>query len=434
MHTKESIHSDSPADSESDGASRHGPPNVYQVARTYLAGIALVLALAGGASAFETRLYRDTLVLVALLIVLFLFYRLVSSFRCTRHVRMLTLFGGVAVVLGQVLNTTEEIALLEGLPVLSRDSLWNAFLDGLFGKTGVLALFAALILAVIELSFARDALAVEGDRLAAEVVERKTAQQLLSAHRDHLEEMVAERTAALEASQRALLEKERLAMLGEIMAAVSHEIRNPLGTVRSSLFTVKHGLERADPERLSRALERAERNIIRCDRIIEELLDLSRARDVAPRSTPLDTWLRSVVASAGVPPAVACETDLRSAVSLPLDREKMRRAILNLINNSLQSFEEAAGRERRLHVSSERLDGLCRIRITDTGPGMPPEVLGKLGTPLFSTRAFGVGLGLPVVQETISGHGGQVCYESELGKGTTVTIELPLPANGSGAN
>ncbi len=434
MKTRLTPHAGYPPREEQTSSRSELDPRVPGPARAYLRGMLLVLLLAIVSSVFDATIYRDSVILATLLLLFLLFYRLVVTFRCTVPVRALTLFGAVAVVLGQVLNTTEELAAFDHIPVLGSASAWNAFFDGLFGKFGVVSLFAALILAVIELSGARDGLEEKSRRLAAEIDERMAAERLLAAHRYHLEELVAERTADLEASQRALLAQERLAMLGEIMASVSHEMRNPLGTVRSSLFTLKTTGPNGDPERMARALERAERNVIRCDRIIEELLDLSRARDLDRRVTPLDGWLKSVLDTAGLPDAVGCDFDLRANVNIPIDRDKMRRALMNLITNSVQAFEESPGQRQQLVVSSTRDGDACRISITDTGPGMSEDVLRKLGTPLFSTRAFGVGLGVPVVRETVRGHGGELSYESEVGKGTTVTILLPVPSNGNAAN
>lgn len=215
-------------------------------------------------------------------------------------------------------------------------------------------------------------------------------------------------------------------MLGDIMAGVSHELRNPLGTIRSSLFSIKNCVDDEGGALRDRALERAERSIHRCDHIIEELLELSRAREVKRRVTPLDTWIKNVLDAAGLPDAITCETDLQANVAVSLDREKMRGAMMKLISNSVQSFDEKEGGEHRLMVSSLRSGHMCQIRITDSGSGMSPEVLDQVGKPLFSTRAFGVGLGVPVVRETVRGHGGEISFESEAGKGTTVIIELPV--------
>lgn len=398
-------------------------------ARSYLGGIVLVFALAVVCTQIVAPIYRDGLLLATVLVVLLMFTHLMASYHCSLLAKTLTLAGATAVVCGQFLSTTEDIPALTNVPVLGNASAWNSFLDSVFILFGIISMFCALILAVVELGTARDALAAEGEALAAEMAERIEAQAALAAHRDNLEEIVARRTEELKESQRALLAKERLAMLGEIMASVSHEIRNPLGTVRSSLFTLKNGLDGSDRERLRRAIERGERNIIRCDRIIEELLDLSRAHEIVQRATTLDTWLTGVVSSAGIPAAVSCQTDLQPGVMVSLDREKMRRALMNLITNSMQSFEDDDGREHRLMVTSFARGTTCEIRITDTGTGMSPEVLNQVGTPLFSTRAFGVGLGVPVVQETVRGHGGELSFESEAGKGTTVIIELPLLAS-----
>ena len=146
---------------------------------------------------------------------------------------------------------------------------------------------------------------------------------------------------------------------------------------------------------------------------------------------PRDEWRTDLNGRMAMPEAGSCEINLQAGISGRLDPGRMGRALRHLIDNSLDAFEDTRDREKRLLVTSLIDASRCRIQIQDTGAGMTEEELAHVGEPLFSTRAFGAGLGVPIAKETIRRHGGTVHYESDPDTGTTVTIELPLAAIGT---
>ncbi|MFC1975997.1 substrate-binding domain-containing protein [Chloroflexota bacterium] len=233
----------------------------------------------------------------------------------------------------------------------------------------------------------------------------------------------------LETAQAELLRRERLSALGQLTATVAHEIRNPLGTVRNSVYSISAAIERGQFNRVEPALQRAERNITRCDNIITELLDYTRTHELKLQPVCLDEWLQRILDELTIPEGIILSVDLAKKVEVFLGPERFRRVIVNLVDNACQAMQEASQPDRPeqiLRIQSEIVDSQLKISITDTGPGIPPEVMPHIFEPLYSTKNFGVGLGLPVVESVIKQHGGKIEINSEVDTGTQVIVWLPL--------
>jgi DNA-binding LacI/PurR family transcriptional regulator/signal transduction histidine kinase len=281
--------------------------------------------------------------------------------------------------------------------------------------------------------------------LQQEIVERRKAEEELKRYRERLEELVKERTRELEQAQAELVRQERLSVLGQLTATVAHEIRNPLGTVRTSVFAIGDAIERDERGRVERALQLAERNILRCDGIISELLDYTHDRVLRRKPMNLDVWLDHILNEQALPESIVCLRALNANVEVSIDSEHLRRAVINVVNNAIEAMQEAR-RERsserlseldkggnRLTVSTHLVsDDRVEIRINDTGGGIPNEVMDKLFEPLFSTKSFGVGLGMPIVKNVLEQHNGGIEIISESGGGTTVVLWLPTLNNKAG--
>ena len=242
----------------------------------------------------------------------------------------------------------------------------------------------------------------------------------------HSNAALALRTEQLQSSQQESMRNERLATLGRLTATVSHELRNPLGTIRGSAAVIDHRL-RGSGNGIERALDRIDRNVVRCERIIEEMLDFSREARLRAEPTALDPWVREVIADQPLSLDIDVRLQLGAGVEVAIDRERIRRALINVFENARQAMADRNdnGTRNMLLVATEVVDDRVRIRMSDTGPGMTPEVLAKIFEPLFTTKNFGVGLGLPIVRQVLRQHGGDVTVESEADHGTTVTFSLP---------
>ncbi len=271
--------------------------------------------------------------------------------------------------------------------------------------------------------------AIEIKSLLGELQESKA--QLEDLNRT-LEERVERRTAELEAAQDQLLRNGRLATLGQLTATVTHELRNPLGALRTALATIRK-LERDAPPMMRSSVEIADRSVTRCDNIISDLLDFTRLRRLQLEITDFDRWLGEVLDEYALPAGIELRRQLESGVRLAVDHDRIRRTVLNLLDNACQAMTEegeatADGRQRVLTVAARLARERLELSIGDTGSGVPPEEFERVFEPLYSTKSFGVGLGLPIVRQIIEAHGGGVELSSEAGQGTRVVVWLPLHA------
>ncbi|MCK5366030.1 MAG: PAS-domain containing protein [Gammaproteobacteria bacterium] len=260
-----------------------------------------------------------------------------------------------------------------------------------------------------------------------DITARKRAEEELARHRKRLEALVEERSRELEEAQRELVRSERLAAIGQLTGTVSHELRNPLGTIRSSFAIVSNHLQ-ATHGPVSRALDRIERNIDRCVTIIDELLAYTRVRDMHLEHVAIDDWLTDLVVDEDVPHAISMVLNCQSEATVSIDRERLRRAILNLLQNACQAFTESEYEctQATVAISTRMVDGSLAIHVADNGPGIPEDIRERIFEPLFSTKSFGVGLGLPLVRQIVEQHGGEIAVDTALDEGTTITLSLPL--------
>ena len=268
-------------------------------------------------------------------------------------------------------------------------------------------------------------------RVSERTEELNNALREVSVLNKELEDRVEERTQELQNAQQDLVRNERLAALGQLTATVSHELRNPLGALRTALFLIQSKTK--DKELgLDRAFQRADRSIDRCDNIITEMLDFARATDISAETASLDEWLDGVIEDQVLMDGLVLErkADARSA-AVDFDSDRLRRAVINVFENGRDAIVETmkasdGGRQGVLKVATAVRDGRVEMAFTDNGPGMDEEVLSKVFEPLFSTKSFGVGLGMPTVKQIMELHGGGIEVSSEPGEGTTVVLWLPI--------
>ncbi len=246
---------------------------------------------------------------------------------------------------------------------------------------------------------------------------------------------LANQMQMLKEAQDALVNKGRMEQLGQLTATIAHELRNPLGAVRTSAFLIERKIKGKDLG-FEAQLARINNGVSRCDDIITQLLDFSRSRPLAARPADLDDWLAKIVEEEArqLPSAVAIECVLNmQGQEVPFDPARLQRAIINLLSNAAEAMVGKGDDPLRFEtkvpkilVRTDVLDGFAVIKIKDNGPGISAENLEKIREPLFTTKSFGTGLGLPAVEQIATQHSGRLEIKSKLGAGAEFIIYLPL--------
>lgn len=223
-------------------------------------------------------------------------------------------------------------------------------------------------------------------------------------------------------SEEMLHQQDKLAAVGQLAAGVAHEIRNPLTSMKG--YTEYLQLDEKDPQRLE-YLEIILDEIDRVNQIVEEFMVLAKPKSVKLETKNIIPVIKTVLS--------LVEFDARKRnVSLNFesvhdlilvrcDENRLKQVFLNFVKNGMEAMPNGGS----ITVKSELKEEHVQISIEDTGVGIPPEKLKKLGEPFYTTKKKGNGLGLMVSFKIIEGHNGRVFVESEVNKGTTFNILLP---------
>ncbi len=222
--------------------------------------------------------------------------------------------------------------------------------------------------------------------------------------------------------ERELARVKRLAEIGQMTAAIAHELRNPLTSIRGAAQMI------TSERRLKKAREWAEvvlEEVADLERLCNEFLDFARPVEVAPEEVNLAELIEEVLAhdepylrQAGI--RVSYRRGKRKPIIMG-DPVRLSQAVRNLIRNAVEAMPEGGC----LTVSVTKSPKGVRVRIADEGEGMTEEQLSHLFTPFYTTKANGTGLGLCNVKKTVEAHRGSMSVESRRGKGTTVTMIFP---------
>lgn len=226
---------------------------------------------------------------------------------------------------------------------------------------------------------------------------------------------------------------ERMSAIGRIMSGVAHEVKNPLNSMRLWVESLKEHLP-ADEELPQHALKVLDTEIDRLDTVVKRFLDFTRSVELHPEDTQLAELMDEVVNVARPQlerANVAVETHYaRSLPAARVDRELVRQALLNLVLNAVQAMPEGGV----LTLSLERRGDMAAIQVKDTGVGISPEHRNRVFQLFFTTRPGGSGIGLASTYRTVQLHNGAIDFETELGRGTSFRIELPLERPGENSS
>lgn len=233
--------------------------------------------------------------------------------------------------------------------------------------------------------------------------------------------------AELARTQLALIERERLAAIGELAASVAHEVRNPLAVIFNCIGSLRKSDAKAENAQPLLVILAEEAN--RLNQIVSELLDFARPGEVLLLDESLEEIVTAAVAAVeSAQGATSVQIDLEIARPLRrqmLDARLLRRAVINLVTNAVQAVS-SGGRVvvRVLDDVTPQRSGVC-IEVSDDGPGISASNLARIFEPFFTTKAFGTGLGLAIVKHVAEAHNGDLTVRSEGERGTTFVFRLP---------
>ncbi len=257
-------------------------------------------------------------------------------------------------------------------------------------------------------------------KLEAQAAAHHYAEELAQ-YSAHLEELVEKRTAQLR-------DVERLAGIGETAAMIGHDLRNPLQGLQYIVDLQRLRFERMSPAERSRDEWQKEQalfakisdQIFYMDKIVGDLQDYARPLVPEREEIVVEKLIEDVVQSLPHTDGVRIATEVPD-LQLLADPHLIRRVLANLILNAVQAMPDGG----TVTVSASTDDGSVAISVRDTGIGIPNDAKDKLFKPLFTGKAKGTGLGLAVVKRIVEAHAGQITVESEVGKGSTFTVNLP---------
>jgi signal transduction histidine kinase len=229
------------------------------------------------------------------------------------------------------------------------------------------------------------------------------------------------------------LKKSRMEQLGALTATMAHELRNPLGAVRTSTFMLDRLWPNRD-ERVGRAFERINTGIERCDTLIAQLLDFSKLEPPTKRAIDFDNWLENELPK--LAKTLNATIELSCMLGVPdrvvnFDPDQMSSAFSKILTNAseaminrngtVETFDKASP---RIQIATEHQNNTLTVVFKDNGRGILPENLPKLTDPFFTTKNFGAGLGLSTVQHIVEHHEGQIEISNAEKGGAIVKVSL----------
>jgi PAS domain S-box-containing protein len=219
-----------------------------------------------------------------------------------------------------------------------------------------------------------------------------------------------------------LLKAERLAAVGETAAMVGHDLRNPLQAISAATYVLKKNLTPPANERTREMLEAIENGVRYADRIVSDLTEYSQDLRLELSETTPKSLIREAIQQVKIPKNIIVSDSTSDDPKVRVDRAKIKRIFINLIENAIDAMATGG----KLEISSIRSNSHLEVKFTDTGQGIPENVLRELWKPLITTKPKGMGLGLAICKRIAEAHSGSISVESRIGEGTTFTLELPI--------
>lgn len=230
----------------------------------------------------------------------------------------------------------------------------------------------------------------------------------------------------LKEAQAHLIHSERLAAIGEMSVIVAHEVRNPMSSIRSCAQRIHKTVEEKDPNK--KYTNYIMQEVDRLERIVKDMLTVTRQ----PKPNLVEENVNRVIEEILLhmddeirkSGAVLIKELDQNLPAIPVDPALLEQVILNMIKNALFFMQD--GEKKELKITTSQDKRFLQIRVSDTGPGIPVHNRKKVFEPFFSTKPQGTGLGLAICQRIVIAHKGKIELESEMDKGTTFIVSLPM--------
>ena len=270
---------------------------------------------------------------------------------------------------------------------------------------------------------------------AQDMKENARVLQLVNEDITRLNVNLAENMKQLHEAHDEIIKKGKLAQMGQLVATVAHEIRNPLSAVRTSTFLLRRKLG-DHAITVDAQLTRIDNSVARCDAVITQFLDYAKSHQLEYQECDFDNWVVKLVEEEAqkLPDSIAIECDLGlEGISVAFDQSRLSRVLINLLSNASEAMVGRGDNPSKFATQAPKITVVTRksvrsieIDIRDNGPGIAEDQIAKILEPLFTTKSFGTGLGLPAVVQVLEKHGGGLNVNGGQGNGATFTAWIPL--------
>ena len=257
--------------------------------------------------------------------------------------------------------------------------------------------------------------------IVSDITGRKQAEEKLTQYSERLEEIIEARTKQLQ-------QADRLAAIGETATMISHDLRNPLQVIVSMVYLAKEMLTSADTSSLEgrrsivEILDDIEKSCSYMSRILSDLQCYGGPLNLKFAETDFHMLISDALSVLLIPKYVEVSIEVENGLSeITIDPEKIKRVIVNLVNNSIQSMPKGG----QITITAIRKGESIVLTVRDEGMGIPNEDIPKLFFPIVTTKAKGTGLGLAICKCLVEAHGGNIVVTSKVNVGTEITIEIP---------
>jgi PAS domain S-box-containing protein len=219
-----------------------------------------------------------------------------------------------------------------------------------------------------------------------------------------------------------LFQAERLAAIGELAGMVGHDLRNPLQGIKNAVYFLKKKGALIPEDQAKAMLQSIEKGVDHSDKIINDLLDYARNMHLELQENSVQNVLIDALTMVRIPENVQVINTISEEPTFRIDKNKIERVFINLIKNAIDAMPNGG----TITINSKQANSSVDITFADTGTGIPAEILPKIFSPLFTTKAQGMGFGLAICKRIIEAHGGTITIETEKGKGTAFKVTLPI--------